>query len=328
MSKKKIVTTSILAMTIAAAGLLNPSMLSVDAASTVKVKTTAIAKASVNPQELTWPSPFTQRVTSKMETRKNPITGVSMAHTGIDISDSGITGTPAVAAKAGVVTHASSLNGSGNLVVIDHGKGVETRYAHLSGFNAKVGDKVAQGQVIGFVGNTGTSTGANLHFEIRLDGKAVDPLKYYQVSATKTPTYLTNDILDVHASNTMSSKVSFTIPKHVLIKVDKKYGTMYQVTYDGKRGYINGANMKEVKGSVKVQPDSEYATTAATKVLAAEKQGSEVSFTIPKNAQVTIIKKTVNGFYQVKYGEKTGFISVPTYATLKEIKQAAYTIKL
>lgn len=127
-----------------------------------------------------WPSPFTQRTTSQMGMRTHPITGIQKLHAGVDIADAGVNGTPAVAAKAGTVTYASPLSTYGNLVIVDHGKGVQTRYAHLSGFNTTVGAKVEQGQVIGFVGNTGGSTGPHLHFEIRIDGTPYNPMIFYQ----------------------------------------------------------------------------------------------------------------------------------------------------
>lgn len=133
-----------------------------------------------NAQGFVWPSPFTQQTTSQMGMRTHPITGIERLHAGVDIASSGVTGTPAVAAKAGTVTFASPLSTYGNLVIIDHGKGVQTRYAHLSGFNTTVGASVAQGQVIGFIGNTGGSTGPHLHFEIRIDGTPYNPMIFYQ----------------------------------------------------------------------------------------------------------------------------------------------------
>jgi murein DD-endopeptidase MepM/ murein hydrolase activator NlpD len=97
-------------------------------------------------------------------------------HEGIDIGAS--SGTPIVAAAAGTVIHAGWLGGYGNLVVIDHGGGVATAYGHQSSIAAGYGATVAQGQLIGYVGSTGHSTGPHLHFEVRVNGVPQDPLGY------------------------------------------------------------------------------------------------------------------------------------------------------
>jgi murein DD-endopeptidase MepM/ murein hydrolase activator NlpD len=97
-------------------------------------------------------------------------------HEGIDIGAS--SGTPIRAAAAGTVIYAGWLGGYGNLTVIDHGGAVATAYGHQSGFAAGNGAYVAQGQVIGYVGNTGHSTGPHLHFEVRINGVPQDPLGY------------------------------------------------------------------------------------------------------------------------------------------------------
>lgn len=97
-------------------------------------------------------------------------------HEGLDIS--GGDGTPIGAAAAGTVILAGVQGGYGNLVVIDHGGGVSTAYAHLSSFAVGVGQAVSQGSVIGGMGTTGNSTGTHLHFEVRVGGAAVDPLGY------------------------------------------------------------------------------------------------------------------------------------------------------
>ena len=97
-------------------------------------------------------------------------------HEGIDIAAP--TGTPIAAAASGTVIYSGWLGGYGNLVVIDHGGGVSTAYAHQSSIAAGTGQSVVQGQVIGYVGSTGFSTGAHLHFEVRVNGQAVDPLGY------------------------------------------------------------------------------------------------------------------------------------------------------
>jgi len=97
-------------------------------------------------------------------------------HEGIDIAAP--TGTPIRAAAGGTVISAGWLGGYGNLTVIDHGGGVSTAYGHQSAFAVGGGQAVAQGQVIGYVGSTGHSTGPHLHFEVRINGSAVDPMGY------------------------------------------------------------------------------------------------------------------------------------------------------
>ena len=97
-------------------------------------------------------------------------------HNGIDIWAR--TGDPIAAARSGRVTFAGWNGGYGNLIIISHGSGVETRYAHLSRINVSVGQQVASGQVIGRAGSTGFSTGPHLHFEIRMNGTPVDPRRY------------------------------------------------------------------------------------------------------------------------------------------------------
>jgi murein DD-endopeptidase MepM/ murein hydrolase activator NlpD len=97
-------------------------------------------------------------------------------HEGIDITAP--TGTPIWAAAAGTVIHAGWLGGYGNLVVLDHGDGLATAYAHASAILVSVGQSVAQGETIALVGSTGNSSGPHLHFEVRVNGSAVDPLLY------------------------------------------------------------------------------------------------------------------------------------------------------
>jgi murein DD-endopeptidase MepM/ murein hydrolase activator NlpD len=97
-------------------------------------------------------------------------------HTGIDLGAS--YGTPIAAAAAGTVIYAGWLGGYGNLTVIDHGGGLATAYGHQSRIAVSFGEQVAQGQTIGYVGSTGHSTGPHLHFEVRVNGQAVDPLGY------------------------------------------------------------------------------------------------------------------------------------------------------
>jgi murein DD-endopeptidase MepM/ murein hydrolase activator NlpD len=97
-------------------------------------------------------------------------------HEGVDIAAP--TGAPIVASASGVVIYAGWMDGYGNLVVVDHGGGLSTAYAHQSSIGVAVGQSVAQGQTIGYVGCTGHCFGSHLHFEVRVNGAAVDPLGY------------------------------------------------------------------------------------------------------------------------------------------------------
>jgi murein DD-endopeptidase MepM/ murein hydrolase activator NlpD len=112
--------------------------------------------------------------------RIHPIYGDERFHTGIDLLAA--EGTPVEAADGGTVTFAridgSMTSGYGQMVIIDHGNGRETRYAHLSTMDVKEGQQIAQGDVLGKVGSTGGSTGAHLHFEVRENGEPVDPRQY------------------------------------------------------------------------------------------------------------------------------------------------------
>ena len=130
--------------------------------------------------EMMWPAPGYSKITCEYGWRFN---GTDF-HTGIDISGSGIHGAKVVAANTGTVifTKQCPYNGYsygyGTYAIVDHGGGITTLYAHMSSLAVNVGDVVVMGQQIGNVGNTGWSTGAHLHFEVRKDGKSVNPLPY------------------------------------------------------------------------------------------------------------------------------------------------------
>ena len=97
-------------------------------------------------------------------------------HTGIDLAAG--YGTPIRAADSGTVIYATWMGGYGNVIIVDHGRGISTLYAHQSSLAAGNGQRVGRGQVIGYVGSTGFSTGAHLHFEVRVNGNPVDPMGY------------------------------------------------------------------------------------------------------------------------------------------------------
>jgi len=114
-------------------------------------------------------------LTSTMGRRTDPMTGGSDYHPGLDIA--GDKGQPVYATAAGVVTHAGRQGAYGNLIVIEHGFGLETRYGHLSGFQVRQGDRVQRGDLIGRLGATGRATGTHLHYEVLANGRLLNPLK-------------------------------------------------------------------------------------------------------------------------------------------------------
>lgn len=122
--------------------------------------------------------PIVGKITAVYGYRKNPFTNRgSEFHKGVDIAAK--TGTPVAVTADGVVTYAGWKSGYGNMVIVSHGYGFITVYAHNSSITTKVGDKVKRGQIISKVGNTGRSTAPHLHYEIKLNGKNVDPTRYF-----------------------------------------------------------------------------------------------------------------------------------------------------
>ncbi|MDP4038682.1 MAG: M23 family metallopeptidase [bacterium] len=124
--------------------------------------------------EFAWPTPGS--VTSCFGPRASPGAGGSTNHKGLDIDLNN--GDSVFAADGGTIESAGPGGGYGNLMVIDHGNGKKTKYAHLQSFVANIGDKVGQGQEIAKANSTGNSTGPHLHFEVIVEGQAVNPLKY------------------------------------------------------------------------------------------------------------------------------------------------------
>jgi murein DD-endopeptidase MepM/ murein hydrolase activator NlpD len=120
------------------------------------------------------------RFTSSFGFRRDPKTGGRRMHNGVDFAAS--LGTPLHATADGVVTHSGWLSGYGRLVKIQHDFGIETRYAHLSRLNVKVGQRVSRGQRIGDMGASGRVTGVHLHYEVRVGGKAVNPMIYIKAA--------------------------------------------------------------------------------------------------------------------------------------------------
>lgn len=114
-------------------------------------------------------------LSSSIGTRADPLTGEKDFHPGLDISAD--KGDPVYSTADGNVTHAASAGNYGNLVIVDHGYGLETRYGHLSVFKVTIGQKVKRGDLLGLVGSTGRTTGAHLHYEVRANGRILNPLQ-------------------------------------------------------------------------------------------------------------------------------------------------------
>ncbi|WP_380781485.1 M23 family metallopeptidase [Sphingomonas sp. R86520] len=114
--------------------------------------------------------------TSNFGIRSDPFRGTAAMHAGVDIP--GPIGTPIYATADGIIAHAGRLGGYGNMVEISHGKGIATRYGHLSRILVADNAHVTRGQLIALMGSTGRSTGSHLHYEVRIDGHAVNPIPF------------------------------------------------------------------------------------------------------------------------------------------------------
>jgi len=121
-------------------------------------------------------SPVVGMISSHYGQREHPRSGEENFHSGIDISSS--PGNPVKATADGIVSFSGWSGGSGNLVVLEHGHGFSTFYAHNRSIPVKVAKKVKRGDIIGYVGSTGYSTGPHVHYEIWKDGKPIDPVNY------------------------------------------------------------------------------------------------------------------------------------------------------
>ncbi len=121
--------------------------------------------------------PVSGKLESGMGGRRNPFGGRGFEyHEGQDIDAS--YGTPVMVAAGGTITIAGRQRGYGNVIYVDHGAGLSTRYGHLSEIDVKIGQTVTRGQTIGLVGSTGRSTGPHLHYEVRINNQPVDPRQY------------------------------------------------------------------------------------------------------------------------------------------------------
>ena len=129
----------------------------------------AILPVSMNDPSVRFSSSFGYRI--------HPIYKTKKLHAGMDFS--GPIGTPVYATGDGKVVYAKTHKGYGKCILIDHGFNYQTQYAHLDSYNVKKGQKVKRGDIIGYMGNTGQSTGPHVHYEVKKNGVAVDPINYY-----------------------------------------------------------------------------------------------------------------------------------------------------
>jgi murein DD-endopeptidase MepM/ murein hydrolase activator NlpD len=120
--------------------------------------------------------PVQGRITASFGERIDPFSGEGAFHRGVDISSE--IGTPVIAPADGVIAFADAMNGYGRAIVVDHGNGVSTLYGHLSGYSVSAGQQIHRGDTLGFVGQSGRSTGPHLHYEVRIFNTPVNPHKY------------------------------------------------------------------------------------------------------------------------------------------------------
>jgi murein DD-endopeptidase MepM/ murein hydrolase activator NlpD len=128
--------------------------------------------------------PVEGQVTGSFGERIDPFNGEGAFHSGVDIGSS--YGHPIVAPADGVVTLTETMGGYGKTIMIDHGSGISTRYGHLSGFAVTAGQHVQRGDIIGYVGESGRSTGPHLHYEVRINDTPVNPYKYLRMTVAHT----------------------------------------------------------------------------------------------------------------------------------------------
>src|SRR5215469_12439833 len=124
--------------------------------------------------------PVEGQVTGSFGERIDPFNGEGAFHSGVDIGSS--YGHPIVAPADGIVTVTDILGGYGKTIMINHGNGISTRYGHLSGFAVTTGQRVQRGEVIGYIGESGRSTGPHLHYEVRINDTPVNPYKYLRMT--------------------------------------------------------------------------------------------------------------------------------------------------
>lgn len=127
--------------------------------------------------------PVEGQITGSFGERIDPFNGEGAFHSGVDISSQ--VGTPVIAPADGVVTFADFMGGYGRAVMLDHGHGISTRYGHLSSFAVVAGQTISRGDTIGYVGQSGRSTGPHLHYEVRINDVPVNPYKYLRFTVAR-----------------------------------------------------------------------------------------------------------------------------------------------
>ena len=133
--------------------------------------------------------PVDGQVTGSFGERIDPFNGEGAFHSGVDIGSS--YGAQIIAPADGVVTFTDVMGGYGKAIMIDHGHGISTRYGHLSGFAVSAGQHVHRGDVIGYVGESGRSTGPHLHYEVRINDIPVNPYKYLRITVAHSGGFVT-----------------------------------------------------------------------------------------------------------------------------------------
>ncbi len=128
--------------------------------------------------------PVAGQVTGSFGERIDPFNGEGAFHSGVDIGSS--YGSKIIAPADGVVTVTETMGGYGKAIMIDHGNGISTRYGHLSGFAVAAGQRVHRGDLIGYVGESGRSTGPHLHYEVRINDIPVNPYKYLRMTVAQS----------------------------------------------------------------------------------------------------------------------------------------------
>jgi murein DD-endopeptidase MepM/ murein hydrolase activator NlpD len=128
-----------------------------------------VAVPSINPVDL-------MRLSSGFGARRAPMRGASRNHKGLDIP--GPVGSPIHATADGIIGRAQWVRGYGKFIEIEHGNAIQTRYGHMSALNVEAGQRIHKGDIIGYMGSTGNSTGSHLHYEVRIAGEAVNPTAF------------------------------------------------------------------------------------------------------------------------------------------------------
>jgi murein DD-endopeptidase MepM/ murein hydrolase activator NlpD len=149
-----------------------------------------VAVPSINPVEI-------MKFSSGYGYRSAPTRGASRNHKGIDIP--GPVGSPIYATADGTIGRAQWVGGYGKYVEINHGNAVQTRYGHLSAMNVVPGQRIRKGDILGYMGSTGRSTGSHLHYEVRIAGEAINPMAF--LSPLKSDTNVSNTLLAARATD-------------------------------------------------------------------------------------------------------------------------------